>query len=197
MAWLENLGHEAEPFVEDLNVELLPFQQQALKWAVEREQTPGGIQSFYWTKVADMEGREEDLYFNPLLTQFRKDKPALARGGILAAAMGLGKTIISLGLILKNPAPNLPVSGSPVASLNTAPAPASGDGWDKALYAKTSTENAKRGSIVSRGTLVICPVSLVGQWIEEAKSRLKNPGLIYPYHGQNRKRDAKKLAEAS
>jgi len=29
---------------------------------------------------------------------------------------------------------------------------------------------------------------LVGQWIEEAKSKLANPGLVYPYHGQNRKR---------
>jgi SNF2-related domain len=277
MAWLENLGHVSEPYVEGINVELLPFQKQALKWAVERERTPGGIQSFYWAKVPATEGRGEDLYFNPLLSQFRKDKPALARGGILAAAMGLGmyrspfpyvayanvstpfpsyllwnlqgrpsckliiligrfyiaKTLIrvnflslrfsSLGLILKNPAPNLPRSGSSIASLNTAPTPTSGEGWDKALYAKTSVHNTKRGSIISRGTLVICPVSLVGQWIEgesvlwlkkclsvehvisiwltfvlliEAKSRLENPGLVYPYHGQNRKRDANMLAKA-
>ena len=44
---------------------------------------------------------------------------------------------------------------------------------------------------------VQCPVSLVGQWIEEAKSKLKNPGLIYPYHGQNRNRDPKLLASNS
>ena len=44
---------------------------------------------------------------------------------------------------------------------------------------------------------VQCPVSLVGQWIEEAKSKLENPGLIYPYHGQNRKRDPKLLASNS
>jgi len=35
---------------------------------------------------------------------------------------------------------------------------------------------------------------LVGQWIEEAKSKLSNPGLVYPYHGQNRKRDPAILA---
>jgi SNF2 family DNA or RNA helicase len=40
-------------------------------------------------------------------------------------------------------------------------------------------------------------VSLVGQWIEEAKSKLQDPGLIYPYHGQNRKRDANILARNS
>ena len=42
-----------------------------------------------------------------------------------------------------------------------------------------------------------CPVSLVGQWIEEAKSKLKDPGVIYPYHGQDRNRDANILAQHS
>ena len=45
-----------------------------------------------------------------------------------------------------------------------------------------------------RGTLVVCNVSLVGQWIDEAKSKLKNPGLVYAYHGTNRKRCAQTLA---
>jgi SNF2 family DNA or RNA helicase len=42
-----------------------------------------------------------------------------------------------------------------------------------------------------------CPVSLVGQWIDEAKSKLQDPGLIYPYHGQKRVRDAEILARNS
>jgi SNF2 family DNA or RNA helicase len=197
MACVENLGHASEAFVEGLNVELLDFQKQALKWAVEREQTPGGIQSFYWAKLPDREGQKDDLYFNPVLGQFRKDKPTIVRGGILAQEMGLGKTVISLSLILKNPAPTLPQSGSEIAALSNSPKPTNGEGWDKSLYGKTSKDNAKRGSVISRGTLVVCPVSLVGQWIEEAKSRLKDPGLVYPYHGQNRTRDAKKLAKAA
>lgn len=107
---------------------------------------------------------------------------------------GLGKTIISLSLILVNPAPALPASGSPVGEL------ASIDNsnkitWDKDLYSKTSTGNIKRGQIISRGTLVVCPVSLVGQWVEEAKSRLTDPGMVYSYHGQNRKRDPLILAK--
>ena len=40
-------------------------------------------------------------------------------------------------------------------------------------------------------------MSLVGQWIEEAKSKLENPGLVYSYHGQNRKRDPNVLAKNS
>jgi SNF2-related domain len=37
----------------------------------------------------------------------------------------------------------------------------------------------------------------VGQWIEEAKSKLTNPGLVYSYHGGNRKREPRLLAENS
>jgi hypothetical protein len=94
----------------------------------------------------------------------------------------------------------VPQSGSPVAILNdanggTANVPAAPLTWDKDLYARTSESNGKRGGIISRGTLVVCHVSLVGQWIDEAKSKLSDPGLVYPYHGQNRKRDAATLAQ--
>ena len=44
-------------------------------------------------------------------------------------------------------------------------------------------------------TLSQCNVSLVGQWIDEAKSKLENPGLVYSYHGNTRKRDPMILAE--
>ena len=37
----------------------------------------------------------------------------------------------------------------------------------------------------------------MGQWIDEAKSKLVDPGLVYPYHGQNRKRNAATLAQNS
>ena len=109
-----------------------------------------------------------------------------------------GKTIISLSLILKNPAPDLPESGlasSITAQLNLAPG---SPFWDPDLYQQTSAEKqGKRGQIISRGTLVVCNVSLVGQWIEEAKEKLANPGLVYPYHGAGRSRDPKKLATAA
>ena len=42
-----------------------------------------------------------------------------------------------------------------------------------------------------------CNVSLVGQWIEEAKSKLKNPGLVYSYHGSGRNRHPNALASNS
>jgi SNF2 family DNA or RNA helicase len=50
--------------------------------------------------------------------------------------------------------------------------------------------------VKSRGTLVVCPVSLVGQWVSEAKSKL-TAGVslkIYEYHGSNRIRNAGKCS---
>jgi SNF2 family DNA or RNA helicase len=131
--------------------------------------------------------------------------------------------VISLALILKHPAPQLPISGSDISALATAPAPSDerDPKWDMGLYVRASPGISKRGSILSRGTLVICPVSLVGQWIQgrplyreyllqwctqpnriftviaEAKSKLTDPGLLYPYHGQNRNRDANVLAKSA
>ena len=144
--------------------------------------------------------------------------------------MGLGKTVISLALILKNPAPALPVSGSPLSSLGGANTSDGGAFWDPdmTIELKKGTKK-KRGRIISRGTLVVvsskyakylclpislalqssniysfllfhflqCTVSLVGQWIDEAKSKLSNPGLVYPYHGGSRKRDPSVLAQNS
>jgi hypothetical protein len=48
--------------------------------------------------------------------------------------------------------------------------------------------------LLHRATLVVCAVSLVGQWMEEAKSKLNGSLRMYQYHGQGRKRDPQKLA---
>jgi hypothetical protein len=63
-----------------------------------------------------------------------------------------------LGLVLSNPAPPEVVSGTFDAT----------------------------GKIVSRATLVVVAVSLVGQWCAEASNKLSGGLKMYPYHGQNR-----------
>ena len=155
MDHLENLHHASVPFVDGLTVELLEFQRQSVQWALERETTPGGVQSFLWAKLPAVAEPGQDIYFNPILECFRKDKPRLVRGGIIAEEMGLGKTVISLALILQNPAPKAPLSGSPVSALDSAGTASDATPWDKELYSRTSGSNSKRGSILSRGTLVV------------------------------------------
>jgi len=229
---LENLGHSAvdDIHTEGLNVSLFDFQSQAVSWALGREQAPYGLNSFLWAKVPG----NEELYFSPLFNEFRSSTPPIIRGGIIGEEMGLGKTIISLALVLLNPAPvHGPESGVLVSdwfaskkqsttiettnddnddvysswpsipTLQTPPgttAALSGvqeegpDIPDTADLIEGTSCSDKAGTIISRGTLVVCNVSLVGQWIDEAKSKLKDPGLVYSYHGQGRKRDASVLA---
>jgi hypothetical protein len=91
---LENLDHEEAPFVEGLNVELLPFQRQTLQWALERERNPGGLQSYLWAKLPSVEDEKSpNVYYNLLLGQFTNRRPNLIRGGIIGDEMGLGKTV--------------------------------------------------------------------------------------------------------
>jgi SNF2 family DNA or RNA helicase len=192
----ENLGHASAPYVEGLTVELLPFQQQSLQWSLERETVRGGVQSFHWVKVPLPTNAKDELYFNPILGMFTKTKPALVKGGMISEQMGLGKTVISLALILSNPAPQLPLSGAPASDIGKAPKPANGASfW--AHQQESGADDPKKGNVFSRGTLVVCNVSLVGQWIDEAKSKLRDPGLVYPYHGVSRKRDANLLSKNS
>lgn len=84
--------------------------------------------------------------------------------------MGLGKTVEILALILANPHPNPPQlePPGPIRQPNP-PIPA--------------------GGVPSKATLVVCAVSLVGQWISEAKGKLSAPTNMYKYHGQGRSND--------
>jgi hypothetical protein len=157
MDHMENLGHAAAPYVEGLTVELLPFQSQTVGWATEREQTPGDIQAFISTKLPTSTfPTQDDMFYNFLTGKMSLEKPHLVRGGIIAEQMGLGKTVISLALILCNPAPALPESGSAIASINVTPAISTGTAfWDPDLHFRTSATKKKHGKIISRGTLVV------------------------------------------
>jgi len=50
------------------------------------------------------------------------------------------------------------------------------------------------GRLCSNATLVVCAVSLVGQWVTEAQSKAGGALRIYQYHGQGRSRDVRALA---
>jgi hypothetical protein len=180
MDHMENLGHTSAPYVEGLTVELLPFQSQTVGWATEREQTPGGIQAFLSTKLPTNNFPNQELYYNFVTGKISPDKPHLVRGGIIAEQMGLGKTVsklcravhlicsndaltlsstvppVSLALILRNPAPALPESGSPASSIKVLPNALPEKAlWDPDIYTRTSATKKKRGNIISRGTLVV------------------------------------------
>ena len=105
------------------------------------------------------------FWYSPLLGRVARDVPTQAWGGFCCEEMGLGKTVEILGLCLTNPAPPLP----------------------------PNSKNAD-GCLRSRATLVVCAVSLVGQWIAEAQSKTGGSMRIHMYHGTGRIRDSKRLA---
>jgi hypothetical protein len=80
---LENVGHDRAEFVDGLNIQLLDFQLQSLKWALERETVSGGIQAFFWPKLPSVAEPNTEIYYNPILGCFRKDAPKLIRGGFI------------------------------------------------------------------------------------------------------------------
>ncbi|XP_053313841.1 transcription termination factor 2 [Spea bombifrons] len=99
------------------------------------------------------------------------------QGGILADDMGLGKTLTMIALIL----------------------------IQKQKQQKEKEEEKKLESwisktdsslTVSRGTLIICPASLVHHWKKEVEKRVSDSRLrVYLYHGPNREKDCKALAQ--
>ena len=70
---------------------------------------------------------------------------------------GLGKTVEVLALILGSKAPASVASGTP--------------------------HPQSTGRVTSRATLVVCAVSRVGQWIDEATSKSNGSLRILQYHG--------------
>ena len=86
-----------------------------------------------------------------------------------------------------------PASAAPGAP-GSAAAPAPPIGAPAVPAAPALPERAPNGRICSNATLVVCAVSLVGQWVAEAKAKAGGSLRIYQYHGQQRIRDPAKLA---
>ncbi|KAJ1112265.1 hypothetical protein NDU88_000533 [Pleurodeles waltl] len=101
-------------------------------------------------------------------------KPA---GGILADDMGLGKTLTMIALILAQKKQQKVKEKE-----------------DKKLEAWISKNDS---SIVpSRGTLIICPASLIHHWKKEVEKRVSSSKVrVYLFHGPNRERESQTLAE--
>lgn len=104
---LENLGHPTGiERVPALNVELRHYQKQALTWAVEQERQPErGLLRSISAELYSSTGTPTGVWFSPFSGWLTKEKPIDVRGGFIATEMGMGKTIITLGLIFANPPP--------------------------------------------------------------------------------------------
>ncbi|XP_067657488.1 transcription termination factor 2-like isoform X2 [Haliotis asinina] len=102
-------------------------------------------------------------------------------GGILADDMGLGKTLTMISHVVKQ------------REMQEA-----GTDEEKSAWLNRDKELQKLDASVvpSRGTLVVCPASLIYQWQKEIEKRTRSGLLrVEVYHGANRERNILKLAK--
>ena len=176
-----------------LSVQLRPYQRQALRFMLDAENLEGA--GHFWSELpmppaaggaggsAGPSPDDDKAWFSPMLNRLTRERPARCAGGMLSSEMGLGKTVISLACVLA--APQAPAVTAAKAAAYAAE-----------VVAAPSAAAKKRVLIPTHATLVVCAVSLVGQWCAEAKDKLAEDSTlkIHMYHGQGRMKDPKELA---
>jgi len=80
---------------------------------------------------------------------------------ILADAMGLGKTVMTISVIISNPGRG-GVSTGPAVSGPPNPLDVSGSQFGK--LSQVETKKKQIGPRKGGGTLIVCPMTLLGQW---------------------------------
>ncbi|XP_044482430.1 DNA repair protein RAD5A isoform X2 [Mangifera indica] len=169
--------------------ELRPYQKQALYWMAHREKGQSMDEAARtlhpcWEAYRLADEREPVVYLNSFSGDATTEFPStlqMSRGGILADAMGLGKTIMTLALILtqaeRDKSMNLPKKEPKISVL------------DKLVK--------KNNTLPRGGTLIICPMTLLGQWKAEIETHAEPGSLsLYVHYGPGRQKDANILVES-
>lgn len=198
--------HDAElPEVEPPDtfaLPLRPYQKQALGWMQEMEVVQGSSsrelalhplwEEYQFPLGEDADASNERFYYNPHIGDLSLDfQPASrgARGGILADEMGLGKTIMLASLIHANrDARSEPVATKPAGKALR----------QSSLATAFGGKMQRLSSMRVKTTLVVGPMSLLGQWRDELE-RASMPGTIAVelYYGDGRDQLASRLEQES
>ncbi|XP_051201159.1 DNA repair protein RAD5B [Lolium perenne] len=180
---------EAEPPHTLVSV-LKPYQKEALFWMSELEKGRLDDEAkktidpcFSAYSIADK--RAPAVYINVFSGEATTKFPSLSRttrGGILADAMGLGKTVMTIALILSDP------RGEHSNYIERDTRPVSGRG----------TRTSASTPSIRGGTLIVCPMALLGQWKDELEAHSAPDALsVCVYYGGNRNSDLRLMAEHS
>ncbi|GAQ77811.1 hypothetical protein KFL_000040120 [Klebsormidium nitens] len=162
-----SVSEEEQPDGLAEGVTLRPYQKQSLCFMLDSERRGSGFRGLLWHKIPGAGTPAKDVFFCPALRLMKLED----KGKVWPATTG-GFLCEVLALTVANPHPNPPPppAGPPLSRGRRLP-------------------QIPDGGVPSKATLVVCAVSLVGQWINEAESKLKGPISMYKYHGSSRHTD--------
>jgi SNF2 family DNA or RNA helicase len=189
----ENL-QEMEPNYR-ISTELLKHQKQGLTFMTNKEKerifsSEDKVNSSLWRLRISRTG--ERIYYNVITGDEERKNPPQVLGGILADMMGLGKTLSILSLITYT------MDNEASQWANQKPCVQENRDCGATRKGKTALPSIEQVPLVlnAKTTLLVSPLSTISNWEEQIKQHVK-PGTLkyYVYHGANRIKDVKKLAE--
>lgn len=182
---------EMEP-PETLACDLRPYQKQALYWMSELEKGANGEETEKtlhpcWAAYRVCDGRAPDIYVNLFSGEATTEFPnamQMARGGILADAMGLGKTVMTIALILARKGHGIQEHQQVITE---------GGSEDISNKQRNSYSLLRKQK---GGTLIVCPMALLSQWKDELEAHSEPDSItVFVHYGGDRTSDPKVIAE--
>lgn len=175
---------------------MFSHQKEALAWMVRTENSCS-LPPFWITQK--VRGSKDVMYKNIITNFVTEKRPSPLRGGLLADDMGLGKTLSLLALVASNrPGATL----SPMVKVN----PTVADVVEERPKKKRKVAAEEAGAVEGidypprvngpRATLIVCPLSVLSNWVTQLEDHTAPGSLsVYLYHGADRIREPKLLAE--
>ncbi|KAI5059598.1 hypothetical protein GOP47_0025917 [Adiantum capillus-veneris] len=186
---------------------LRPYQKQALHWMYKLESgiaVEEASRTLHpcWDAFHLPDRRIDAVYINTFsgdATVFFPSALQMARGGILADAMGLGKTVMTISLLLSNCGKgggHHQTNSSIVDSEMNRGVPSEVRKPDSFFATAQMRAKLRKSIRKGGGTLIVCPMTLLGQWKSELEVHSK-PGTltIYTHYGSARTRDSRALVD--